>query len=133
MANQEIQALTQAEYKAGFVTDIEQETLPPGLSEDVIRFISAKKEEPEWLTEWRLKAYRHWLTMKEPTWANVHHPPIDYQAISYYAAPKQKKNAPKSLDEVDPKLLETYEKLGVPLHERAKLAGVAVDAVFDSV
>ena len=133
MANQEIQAFTQAEYKAGFVTDIEQETLPPGLNEDVIRFISAKKEEPEWLTEWRLKAYRHWLTMKEPTWANVHYPRIDYQAISYFSAPKSKKNAPKSLDEVDPKLLETYEKLGVPLHERAKLAGVAVDAVFDSV
>jgi len=130
---QEIQALTQAEYKAGFVTDIEQETLPPGLSEDVVRFLSAKKGEPEWLTEWRLKAYRHWLTMQEPAWANVKYPPIDYQAISYYAAPKLKKDAPKSLDEVDPKLLETYEKLGVPLHERAKLAGVAVDAVFDSV
>jgi Fe-S cluster assembly protein SufB len=133
MANQEIHALTQADYKAGFVTDIEQETLPPGLSEDVVRFISAKKGEPEWLTEWRLKAYRHWLTMKEPTWANVHYPKIDFQAISYYSAPKRNKNAPKSLDEVDPKLLETYEKLGVPLHERAKLAGVAVDAVFDSV
>src|SRR5262245_37988433 len=132
MANQEIAALTRAEYKAGFVTDIEQETLPPGLSEDVIRFLSSKKGEPEWLTEWRLKAYRHWLTMKEPTWAHVHYSPIDYQAISYYSAPKQKKG-PKSLDEVDPKLLETYEKLGVPLHERAKLAGVAVDAVFDSV
>jgi Fe-S cluster assembly protein SufB len=133
MSSQDLQAFTQAEYKAGFVTDIEQETLPPGLSEDVVRFISAKKGEPEWLTEWRLKAYRHWLTMKEPTWANVHYPPIDYQAISYYSAPKQKKDGPKSLDEVDPKLLETYEKLGVPLHERAKLAGVAVDAVFDSV
>ena len=133
MANQEIAALTRAEYKAGFVTDIEQETLPPGLSEDVIRFLSSTKGEPEWLTEWRLKAYRHWLTMKEPTWAHVHYPPIDYQAISYYSAPKQKKGGPKSLDEVDPKLLETYEKLGVPLHERAKLAGVAIDAVFDSV
>ncbi len=99
----------------------------------MVRFISAKKGEPEWLTEWRLKAYRHWLTMKEPTWAHVHYPTIDYQAISYYSAPKQKKDGPKSLDEVDPKLLETYEKLGVPLHERAKLAGVAVDAVFDSV
>jgi len=132
-SNQEIAALTRAEYKAGFVTDIEQETLPPGLSEDVVRFLSAKKREPEWLTEWRLKAYRHWLTMKEPTWAHVHYPPIDYQAISYYSAPKLKKDGPKSLDEVDPKLLETYEKLGVPLHERAKLAGVAVDAVFDSV
>jgi len=124
---------TPAEYKAGFVTDIEQETLPPGLSEDVVRLISSKKGEPSWMTEWRLKAYRHWLTMREPTWPNVHYPPIDYQAISYYAALKQKKDAPKSLDEVDPKLLETYEKLGVPLHERAMLAGVAVDAVFDSV
>ena len=133
MSSQEIDALTRAEYKAGFVTDIEQETLPPGLNEDVVRFLSAKKGEPEWMTEWRLKAYRHWLTMKEPTWAHVHYPAIDYQAISYYSAPKQKKDGPKSLDEVDPKLLETYEKLGVPLHERAKLAGVAVDAVFDSV
>jgi Fe-S cluster assembly protein SufB len=133
MSSQEIDALTRAEYKAGFVTDIEQETLPPGLSEDVVRFLSAKKGEPEWLTEWRLTAYRHWLTMKEPTWAHVRYPPIDYQAISYYSAPKQKKDGPKSLDEVDPKLLETYEKLGVPLHERAKLAGVAIDAVFDSV
>jgi Fe-S cluster assembly protein SufB len=133
MSTPEIDALTRAEYKAGFITDIEQETLPPGLSEDVVRFLSAKKGEPEWLTEWRLKAYRHWLTMKEPTWAHVRYAPIDYQAISYYAAPKQKKDGPKSLDEVDPKLLETYEKLGVPLHERAKLAGVAVDAVFDSV
>jgi Fe-S cluster assembly protein SufB len=133
MSSQEIDALTKAEYKAGFVTDIEQETLPPGLSEDVVRFLSAKKGEPEWMTEWRLKAYRHWLTMKEPTWAQVQYPAIDYQAISYYSAPKQKKDGPKSLDEVDPKLLETYEKLGVPLHERAKLAGVAVDAVFDSV
>ncbi len=133
MSSQEIDALTRTEYKAGFVTDIEQETLPPGLSEDVVRFLSATKREPEWMTEWRLKAYRHWLTMKEPTWAHVHYPAIDYQAISYYSAPKQKKGGPKSLDEVDPKLLETYEKLGVPLHERAKLAGVAVDAVFDSV
>ena len=133
MSTPEIDALTRAEYKAGFVTDIEQDTLPPGLSEDVVRFISAKKGEPEWLTEWRLKAYRHWLTMKEPSWSHVHYPAIDYQAISYYSAPKQKKDGPKSLAEVDPKLLETYEKLGVPLHERAKLAGVAVDAVFDSV
>ncbi len=133
MANQEIAAFTRSEYKAGFVTDIEQETLPPGLSEDVIRFLSSTKGEPEWLTGWRLKAYRHWLTMKEPTWAHVHYPPIDYQAISYYSAPKLQKGGPKSLDEVDPKLLETYEKLGVPLHERAKLAGVAIDAVFDSV
>ena len=94
MANQEIQALTQAEYKAGFVTDIEQETLPPGLNEDVVRSLSATKGEPEWMTEWRLKAYRHWLTMKEPTWAHVKYPPIDYQAISYYSAPKPRKNAP---------------------------------------
>src|SRR6476660_3370579 len=121
------------EYKAGFVTDIESETIPPGLSEDVIRLISAKKKEPEWMLEWRLKSYRHWLTMKEPTWQNVHYPPIDYQAAVYYAAPKSRKDAPKSLEEVDPKLLETYEKLGIPLRERAKLAGVAVDAVFDSV
>jgi Fe-S cluster assembly protein SufB len=125
--------IAQREYRAGFVTDIESETVPVGLSEDVIRLISGKKDEPEWLLEWRLKAYRHWLTMTEPTWANVHHPPIDYQSIAYYSAPKQKKDGPKSLADVDPKLLETYEKLGVPLHERAKLAGVAVDAVFDSV
>ncbi|HXK10678.1 MAG TPA: Fe-S cluster assembly protein SufB [Vicinamibacteria bacterium] len=133
MSGPSLDELTKGEYKAGFVTDIEQETLPPGLSEDVVRLISSKKGEPEWMTEWRLKAYRHWLTMEEPRWPNVHYPPIDYQGISYYAAPKRKKDAPKSLDEVDPKLLETYEKLGVPLHERAKLAGVAVDAVFDSV
>jgi Fe-S cluster assembly protein SufB len=133
MSSSPLDDITKAEYKAGFVTDIEQETLPPGLSEDVVRLISAKKGEPAWMTEWRLKAYRHWLTMVEPKWPNVHYPPIDYQAISYFSAPKQKKGGPKSLDEVDPKLLETYEKLGVPLHERAKLAGVAVDAVFDSV
>jgi Fe-S cluster assembly protein SufB len=117
-------------YDAGFVTDIETETMPPGLSEDVVRAISARKNEPEWMTEWRLKAYRHWLTMTPPHWAKLDIEPIDFQAISYYAAPK---NRPKSLDEVDPKLLETYDKLGVPLHERARLAGVAVDAVFDSV
>jgi Fe-S cluster assembly protein SufB len=128
----DVQELADREYRAGFVTDIESEAIPAGLSEDVVRLISAKKQEPEWLTEWRLKAYRHWLTMKEPEWANVKYPPIDYQAIVYYSAPKRKKG-PKSLEEVDPKLLETYEKLGVPLHERAKLAGVAVDAVFDSV
>jgi Fe-S cluster assembly protein SufB len=133
MSSTSLDDLTKAEYKAGFVTDIEQETLPPGLSEDVVRRISEKKGEPSWMTEWRLRSYRHWLTMEEPRWANVRYPPIDYQAISYYSAPKPKKNAPRSLDEVDPKLLETYEKLGVPLHERAKLAGVAVDAVFDSV
>jgi Fe-S cluster assembly protein SufB len=134
MSTQEpLDAITQGEYKAGFVTDIEQETFEPGLNEDVIRRLSAIKGEPEWLTEWRLKAYRHWLEMKEPRWAHVEYDEIDYQAISYYSAPKSDKNAPKSLDEVDPKLLETYEKLGVPLHERARLAGVAVDAVFDSV
>lgn len=118
------------QYSAGFVTDIETEIAPKGLSEDVVRMISAKKGEPEWLTEWRLAAYRHWLTMTPPDWAKLKIDPIDYQDISYFAQPKKKY---ASLDEVDPKLLETYEKLGVPLHERAKLAGVAVDAVFDSV
>jgi Fe-S cluster assembly protein SufB len=121
------------EYRAGFVTDIESENIPAGLSEDVVRLISTKKKEPEWLLDWRLKAYRHWLTMTEPSWQNVHYAPIDYQSIVYYSAPKQVKKGPKSLAEVDPKLLATYEKLGVPLHERARLAGVAVDAVFDSV
>ena len=120
-------------YKHGFVTEIDADTVPPGLDEDVIRLISRKKGEPAFLLEWRLEAYRHWLTMSEPRWAHVHHQPIDYQAISYFSAPKSKKDGPKSLDEVDPKLLETYDKLGIPLHERAILAGVAVDAVFDSV
>ncbi|MEK6677475.1 MAG: Fe-S cluster assembly protein SufB [Planctomycetota bacterium] len=120
------------EYKYGFVTDIDADSLPPGLNEDVIRAISVKKGEPAFMLDWRLKAYRHWLTMKEPTWPNVQYPPIDYQAIVYYSAPKQKAGL-KSLDEVDPKLLETYEKLGIPLRERELLAGVAVDAVFDSV
>jgi Fe-S cluster assembly protein SufB len=122
-------------YGAGWVTDIEQETVPPGLDESVVRLISAKKQEPDWLLQWRLAAYRHWVTLadREPTWANVRYPKIDYQAISYYAAPKRKQDAPKSLDEVDPELLRTYEKLGIPLHEREVLAGVAVDAVFDSV
>lgn len=120
-------------YEHGFVTDIESDTLPPGLNEDVIRFISAKKNEPEFLLQWRLKAYAHWLKMTGPDWAHLKIAPIDYQAISYFSAPKIDENAPKSLDEVDPKLLATYEKLGVPLHERARLAGVAVDAVFDSV
>ena len=128
-----IEDFARQEYKAGFVTDIESETIPAGLDEDVIRAISAKKDEPAFLLEWRLKAFRHWLTMTEPTWANVHYPPIDFQTIVYYSAPKQKKDGPKSLDEVDPKLLETYEKLGIPLREREKLAGIAVDAVFDSV
>ena len=125
--------LIEKKYQHGFVTDIEQDLVPPGLDEDVVRLISRKKKEPEFMTEWRLKAYRHWLTMTEPKWAHVHYNPIDFQSISYYAAPKSQADAPKSLDEVDPKLLETYEKLGIPLHERARLAGVAVDAVFDSV
>ena len=129
----QITDLVKRKYQHGFVTDIEQEFVPPGLDEGVVRLISQKKGEPEFLTEWRLKAYRHWLTMKEPDWAHVRINPIDYQSISYYAAPKNQEDAPKSLDEVDPKLLETYEKLGIPLHERARLAGVAVDAVFDSV
>ncbi|GAB4173003.1 MAG: Fe-S cluster assembly protein SufB [Wenzhouxiangellaceae bacterium] len=119
-------------YKAGFYTDIESETVGAGLNEDIIAMISARKEEPVWLLEWRLKAYHHWLKMTPPNWAKLKVPAIDFQKIHYYAAPKQK-NRPKSLDEVDPKLLETFEKLGVPLHERARLAGVAVDAVFDSV
>src|ERR1043165_8685622 len=125
--------LAQREYKYGFVTDIEADTIPAGLNEDVVRLISAKKNEPEFMLEWRLKAYRHWLTMKEPTWPHVQHPPIDYQKAVYYSAPKKRGDGPKSLDEVDPKLLETYEKLGIPLRERERLAGVAVDAVFDSV
>jgi Fe-S cluster assembly protein SufB len=128
-----IETFANQEYKWGFVSDIESESIPRGLSEDVVRLISAKKHEPEWLLEWRLKAYRHWLSMKEPQWANVHFPTIDYQDMIYYAAPKSKKDAPKSLDEVDPELLKTYEKLGIPLKERELLAGVAVDAVFDSV
>jgi Fe-S cluster assembly protein SufB len=132
-AANDIDALLGKSYRHGFVTDIDSDTLPPGLDEDVVRFISRKKKEPEFLTNWRLKAFRHWLTMKEPHWAHLRVNPIDYQGISYFSAPKQNANAPKSLDEVDPKLLATYEKLGVPLHERARLAGVAVDAVFDSV
>jgi Fe-S cluster assembly protein SufB len=123
---------SQQDYRYGFVTDIEADSAPPGLSEDIIRFISAKKNEPQWLLDWRLKAYRHWLTMTEPTWHNVHYPPIDYQSVIYYSAPRLR-TGPRSLDEVDPKLLETYDKLGIPLEERAALAGVAVDAVFDSV
>jgi Fe-S cluster assembly protein SufB len=128
----EVEHLANQEYKWGFVTDIESETLSKGLSEDVIRLISTKKNEPAWLLEWRLKAYQHWLTMVEPRWPNVKYDPIDYQAISYYSSPKQK-TGPKSLDEVDPELLRTYEKLGIPLREQEWLAGVAVDAVFDSV
>src|ERR1700722_1421807 len=132
-ATETIEGLVQQEYKYGFVTDVETEAAPPGLNENIIRLISTKKKEPEWLLEWRLKAYRYWLTMKEPTWQFVKYPPIDFQDITYYSAPKQKTDGPKSLDEVDPKLLETYEKLGIPLRERGRLAGVAVDAVFDSV
>src|SRR5687767_2003381 len=132
MSNEQVSQLTQKDYKYGFVSDIEADQVPAGLSEETVRLISAKKNEPAFMLDWRLKAYRHWLTMKEPEWANVRYGPIDYQAIVYYSAPKQKKG-PKSLADVDPKLLATYEKLGVPLHERARLAGVAVDAVFDSV
>ena len=128
-----IDKMVDQKYQHGFVTDIESDTLPPGLSEDVIRAISARKSEPEWLLEWRLKAYRHWLEMEQPDWAHLNIDAIDFQAISYFSAPKSDKDRPQSLDEVDPKLLETYDKLGVPLHERARLAGVAVDAVFDSV
>jgi len=128
-----IERLANREYQFGFVTDVEQETVPPGLNEDVIRLISAKKAEPEWMLEWRLEAYRGWLEMTEPTWHNVHYPPIDYQGIVYYAAPKSQKDRPKSLEEVDPEILRTYEKLGIPLREQEMLAGVAVDAVFDSV
>jgi len=130
---QDIDAIVARKYRHGFVTDIESETLPPGLDEDVVRLISAIKGEPQFMLDWRLKAFRIWSRMKEPKWARVHYPPVDFQAISYYSAPKKKTDGPKSLDEVDPKLLETYDKLGIPLHERARLAGVAVDAVFDSV
>jgi Fe-S cluster assembly protein SufB len=132
-ANRELEALIARGYQHGFITDIDSDTVPPGLDEDVVRLISRKKGEPEFLTAWRLKALRHWFTMSEPHWAHLKVSPIDYQGISYYSAPRAKKDGPKSLADVDPKLLETYEKLGVPLHERARLAGVAVDAVFDSV
>jgi Fe-S cluster assembly protein SufB len=128
----QLRDLARRDYGYGFVTDIEQEIAPKGLGEEVVRLISAKKKEPEWLLDWRLRAFRHWLTMREPHWAKVQYPPLDYQAISYYAAPKQKAG-PKSLDEVDPELRRTYEKLGIPLVEQQILAGVAVDAVFDSV
>jgi Fe-S cluster assembly protein SufB len=132
-ATEAIEDLVKQEYKYGFVTDVETDSAPPGLNEDIVRLISSKKNEPSFLLEWRLKAFRHWQTMKEPTWPHVHYPPIDYQKAVYYSAPKKKGDGPKSLDEVDPKLLETYEKLGIPLKERERLAGVAVDAVFDSV
>ncbi|MFQ3221345.1 MAG: Fe-S cluster assembly protein SufB, partial [Paraglaciecola sp.] len=132
MSEQLDQALSR-KYDAGFVSDIESETFPAGLDEDVIRRISAMKEEPEWMLEWRLRAYNNWLDMEEPDWAHVHYPKIDFKAISYYSAPKSMADKPQSLDEVDPELLRTYEKLGIPLYEQEMLAGVAVDAVFDSV
>ncbi len=133
MSQEQIDHLIKKEYAAGFFTDIESDTLPPGLNEDVIAFISKKKNEPEWMLEWRLQAYRAWCEMEEPEWAHVNYPKIDYNAISYYSAPKSMDDKPKSLDEVDPELIETYNKLGIPLHEQEMLAGVAVDAVFDSV
>src|SRR2546422_8647033 len=132
-ATETIEGFVKQEYKYGFYTDVETESAPPGLNEDIIRLISRKKNEPEFMLEWRLKAFRHWQTMEEPRWAKVKYGPIDYQKIIYYSAPKKRGDGPKSLDEVDPKLLETYEKLGIPLRERERLAGVAVDAVFDSV
>src|SRR5688572_10548576 len=124
MTNIEIQQIAEQEYKYGFVTNIEADTVPPGLNEDVIRLISSKKGEPEWLLDWRLRSFRHWLTMKEPEWANVKYDPIDYQAISYYSAPKQKKQL-NSLDEVDPELRDTFNKLGISLEEQKRLSGVA--------
>ena len=130
---QKIQDIANEEYRYGFYTDIETDSAPPGLSEEVISLISAKKNEPEFMLEWRLKAYQHWQTMEEPNWPNVSYSPIDYQAIIYYSAPKATSESPKSLDEVDPELLETYRKLGIPLQEQQMLTGVAVDAVFDSV
>ena len=129
----QVSAISGDKYKYGFVTDIESELAPKGLNEDIVRFISAKKDEPEWLLKWRLRSYERWLTMEEPTWGKVSYPEIDFQDAHYYAAPKSKDDGPKSLDEVDPELLRTYEKLGIPLHEQQMLAGVAVDAVFDSV
>lgn len=132
-SNQYIKSVVDKAYDHGFVTDIEADSAPPGLTEDTIRLISKKKKEPAFMLAWRLKAFQYWQTLKEPSWAHLNYPPIDFQAISYYSAPKSLKNKPKSLDEVDPKLLETYQKLGIPLHEQKLLAGVAVDAVFDSV
>ncbi len=133
MSNEELKKIAETEYQYGFETHIEQDTLPPGLDERVITHISRMKNEPDWLLEFRLNAYRHWLTLEQPDWGHLKIKPIDYQAISYYSAPKTQKDGPKSLDEVDPELLRTYEKLGIPLQEREMLAGVAVDAVFDSV
>lgn len=133
MSTEQIDQLISKEYAAGFVSDIESDTLEPGLSEETIKFISAKKNEPQWMLDWRLQAFKVWQEMEEPDWAHVDYPKIDFQAISYFSAPKSMKDKPQSLDEVDPELLETYKKLGIPLHEQAMLAGVAVDAVFDSV
>jgi Fe-S cluster assembly protein SufB len=130
---QDVEELVRSEYEHGFVTEIESDSLPPGLNEDVVRAISERKGEPDFMLDWRLKAFRHWQTMSRPEWASVHYPAIDFQAISYYSAPKRAGDGPKSLDEVDPALLETYEKLGIPIEEQKALAGVAVDAVFDSV
>lgn len=129
----DVATLANKEYKYGFVTDVEADSVPPGLNEEIVRLISAKKREPEWMLEWRLKSFRHWLTMNEPTWANIHYPAIDYQASTYYSAPKSKGTGPKSLGEIDPEVLKTYAKLGIPLKEQEMLTGVAVDAVFDSV
>jgi Fe-S cluster assembly protein SufB len=131
--SEQVESLIRKEYAAGFHSAIESNTLAPGLDEDTVRFISAQKQEPEWMLDWRLKAFRAWQEMAEPTWAHVHYPEIDFSSISYYSAPKSMKDRPKSLDEVDPELIATYEKLGIPLHEQAALAGVAVDVVFDSV
>src|SRR6188472_3088539 len=131
-STQTIEQLASREYKYGFVTDVEQDVAPRGLTEETVRFISARKQEPAWLLDWRLKAYRMWLTMKEPTWGNVKYGPIDYQDMVYYAAPKKRPSL-QSLDEVDPEIRRTFEKLGIPLEEQKLLSGVAVDAVFDSV
>jgi Fe-S cluster assembly protein SufB len=131
--SEQVESLIRKDYAAGFHSAIESDTLAPGLDEDVVRFISAQKDEPQWMLDWRLKAFRAWREMTEPTWAHVHYPKIDFESISYYSSPKSMKNRPKSLDEVDPELIATYEKLGIPLHEQEALAGVAVDAVFDSV
>src|SRR3954453_8981189 len=130
-ATETIEGLVKKEYKYGFYTDVEADAAPPGLNEDIVRLISEKKNEPEFMLEWRLKAYRHWLTMQEPKWPNVHYPPIDFKDIIYYSAPKPKKKL-SSLDEVDPELRSTFEKLGISLDEQKRLCGVAVDAVFDS-
>ena len=133
MAQEQIDELIAKDYAAGFVTNIESDTIAPGLNEDVVRFISNKKNEPQWMLDWRLQAFRVWQEMEEPEWAHVNFPKINYQDISYFSAPKSMADKPQSLDEVDPELLETYKKLGIPLHEQEMLAGVAVDAVFDSV